>query len=117
MMDPLERTINYLEACLEDIRVSQDAPANTKTLPEYVLVARTGGYAYQFLDVPRFTIDCHAASGKAAYQLACRVKDYLFDMPSHDDKASDVVVNSFYRDDWKDGYPCYSLHVQITFNV
>ena len=116
-MGPIERVVNYLTPQLDGIRVAQDAPANTKSLPEYVLVARTGGYSHQFLDIPRFTIDCHSTSGKRAYDLADRVKDLLFAMPDVDDKATDVDVSSFYRDDWMDGYPCYSLHVQITFNV
>lgn len=116
MSDALERTINYLQERL-DVRVAQDAPANTKQIGAYVLVARSGGRSNAFLDSPRFTVDCHDSTGEKAYALACEVRDLLFQMPDYDDKASEVEINSFYRDDFMDGYPTYSLHVHTVFNV
>ena len=114
--DALERTINYLKERL-DVHVSQDAPPNTKQIGAYVLVARSGGWSNTFLDAPRFTVDCHDSTGEKAYALACSVRDVLLQMPEYDDKASEVEINSFYRDDWADGYPIYSLHVHTIFNV
>ena len=116
LMDALERTINYLRERL-NVRVAQDAPANTKQIGAYVLVARSGGRSNAFLDSPRFTVDCHDSTGEKSYELACTVRDLLLKMPDYDDKASEVEINSFYRDDFMDGYPTYSLHVHTVFNV
>ena len=117
LMDALERVISYLASNLGGIRVVQDAPADTQVLNEYVAVARTGGYSNMFLDMPRLTIDCHSTKGEKAYALAERVKALMLTMPEADSYVSDVSINSFYRDDWMDGYPCYSLHVPMVINV
>lgn len=116
-MDALERVIKYLEANLDGIRVVQDAPAKTKELGSYVGVSRSGGRSTQFLDTPRLTIDCHSTTGEKAYALSERVKALMIAMPDTDDKVSDAYINSYYRDDWMNGYPCYSLHVFMVINV
>jgi hypothetical protein len=116
-MDSLERVVAYLNANLDGVRVVQDAPPNTKKLGTYVTVGRTGGQSTMFLDLPRFTIDCHSNTGANSYALAERVGALMLSMPDADEMVSDVSISSFYRDDWADGYPCYSLHVHMVVNI
>ena len=116
-MDSLERVVKYLSDNLDGIRVAQDAPPNTKAIGDYVTVGRTGGRATMFLDMPRFTVDCHSSTGERAYALAEHVGALLLSMSDADEMVSDVTINSFYRDDWADGYPCYSLHVPMVVNI
>lgn len=115
-MDALERVITYLKR-KTGLPVSQDTRHDRKTTTSHIEVARTGGPTGLFLDEPRLTIDCYAKSGADAYALALAVSSYLADMPGEDDKVSNVDIDSFYRNEWTDGSPCYSVSVSMVINV
>ncbi len=115
-MDSLERTIRYLRAST-GLHVSQDTAHNRKSYEQHIEVSRTGGPTGLFLDEPAFLVDCYAKSGADAYALALSVVDYLLDFPHHDEKVSDVAINSFYKNMWTDGSPCYSVAVLMVVNT
>lgn len=115
-MDALERVITYLKR-KTGLPVSQDTAHDRKAKPQHIEVARVGGPVGIFLDEPRLTVDCYAQSGADAYALALTVAGYLADMPGEDPKVSNVDINSFYRNEWTDGSPCYSVSVSMVINV
>ena len=115
-MDAMERVIAYLKR-KTGLTVSQETHHDRKTTASHIEVARVGGPVGIFLDEPRLTIDCYAQSGADAYALALNVVGHLSDMPGEDDKVSNVDIDSFYRNEWTDGSPCYSVSVSMIINV
>ena len=115
-VDALERTIRYLKTTT-GLHVSQDTVHNRKSYDQHIEVSRTGGPMGLFLDEPALLVDCYAQSGADAYALALQVANYLSSMPDVDDKVSNVDINSFYRNEWTDGSPCYSVSVSMVINT
>lgn len=115
-MDALERVITYLKRTT-GLHVSQDIAHDRKSRTRHIEVARTGGPTGEFLDEPRLTIDCYAQSGADAYALALQVINDLSSMPDVDEKVSNVDINSFYRNEWTDGSPCYSISTSMIINT
>lgn len=115
-MDALERTISYLKRTM-GVKVSQDTAHDRTSHTQHIEVARVGGMSGLFLDIPRLTIDCYANSGADAYALAERAAAHIRAFPDNDPMVSDAEVNAFYRNEWVDGSPCYSLTVNLIINV
>lgn len=112
-MDVAKAIVSHLSDTL-GVRVATEMPEK-RTLP-IVTVVRTGGGGNRFREQARYVIHSWAESESAAYRLALRADEAMYDLDVADVNIAQVSQDSLYSNIYPDGTRRWTGSYIITSN-